>query len=43
MLERHVVRPSGLKVERDWWIVAKVVALVVAAMVAGYLVSTTLL
>ena len=29
MLQRHEVLPSGTRVDRDWWIVAKLVAMTV--------------
>jgi len=40
MFERHEVLPGGLKMERDWWITTKLLAIVVVALGAAYLVHT---
>ena len=43
MLERHEVLRSGFKVDRPWWYATKLVAAIMAALVAAYVVHTTLL
>lgn len=40
MFERHVVGRSGVKYDRDWWITTKLLAIVVVALGAAYLVHT---
>lgn len=40
MFERHEVLPSGLKVERHWWITTKLFIIVVVAVGAAYLFHT---
>lgn len=43
MLERYQTLPSGRRVERDWWYATKVGMWILAAMVAAYVVHSTLL
>ena len=43
MLQRHDVLSGGLKVDRDWWRATKLVAIIVVALAAAYLVNATLL
>lgn len=43
MLERQQVLRSGLKVDRPWWYATKLVAVIVVALVAAYVVNATLL
>ena len=43
MLERHQVLRSGFRVDRPWWYATKLIAAIVAALVAAYVVHATLL
>ena len=43
MLQRHEVLSSGIKVDRDWWYTAKLVASIVIAAAAACAVHATLL
>lgn len=43
MLERHEVLRSGSRVDRPWWYATKLLAAIVVALVAAYVVHTTLL
>ena len=38
MLQRHVILPTGLKVDRDWWHATKLGIAVAVALVAAYAV-----
>ena len=40
MFDRHETLPSGLKVEREWWIATKLLTIVVVAAGAAYVVHT---
>ena len=41
MIERHEITPSGLKVDRDWWMTTKVVGSV--ALAAALAIAAALL
>ena len=43
MLTRHYILEDGFKVDRDWWFTTKLVAVIVVALVAAYVVNATLL
>ena len=43
MLERHTVLRSGIRLDRPWWYLTKLSVVIVAALVAAYVVHTTLL
>ena len=43
MLERHEVLPSGRKADRESWFATKLVAVIVTALAAAYVVNATLL
>ena len=43
MLERHYVRPSGFKSDRDWWIATKAILAVVIGAAGAYVVHVTIL
>lgn len=43
MLKRHNVLEDGFKLDRDWWYTTKLVAVIVTALAAAYVVNATLL
>ena len=42
MIERHEVLSSGMKVDRPWWLGAKLGALVVLTLAAAYFTASIL-
>ena len=40
MFERHEVLPGGLKIEREWWIAAKLLIIVAVSDGAAYVFHT---
>ncbi|MDE0367083.1 MAG: hypothetical protein OXP09_16120 [Gammaproteobacteria bacterium] len=43
MLKRHDVLDGEVKMDRDWWYATKLVAVIVTALAAAYVVHATLL
>ena len=43
MLQRHEALRSGRKVDRNWWYATKLGMVILAALVAAYVVHATLL
>ncbi len=42
MIKRHEVLSSGMKVDRQWWLGTKLVAMVVVVLVAAYFTAMAL-